>query len=63
MTKKEFNLLADALHQSKPDRTEYQYAAKYTQWHIDVRVIGMTCAGTNERFDMDKFVERCMRGV
>lgn len=58
----EFELVAEALHRTKPDKEEYQYASKRTQWNIDVNAIARNLESKYPRFDYQRFVDRCTHG-
>ena len=60
MTKKDFILIAKALHASKPlPKNE----AAWTQWCNTVSEFAYRLACGNPRFDFTKFHEACMEGV
>lgn len=55
MTRKDYVLLAAALHRTKPEVN----CDLTAQWEIDVRAIATALANTNPRFDRARFLEAC----
>ena len=60
MTRKDYVLLAHALHSVQPDyaRTELER----NQWYKCVHAVADALKGENPRFDWDRFVTACETG-
>ena len=56
MIRKDFQIVADGLRANRP---EENWLNKYIQWSGDVIAIAHELAGTNRRFDFDKFYHAC----
>ena len=54
MTKKHFNLFANALRAERPDKP-----ALRAQWLTDVNVVAEICKASNLSFDKGKFLTAC----
>lgn len=68
MSKKHFELLADALANTRPDKQNFDmmdkneasvYLDTRAQWERDVRAISDVCLKSNKSFDYQRFVEAC----
>lgn len=63
MTKKDYQLIADALKRAMLNITGYdpgEYClTAYEQWRRDVDAIANACASTNSTFKRSKFYEAC----
>jgi hypothetical protein len=59
MTRKDYALLAEALHHSKPIRMADSLSTNIFQWEQDVRAIATALRTANIRFDRDKFLRAC----
>lgn len=65
MTKKDFELLAAALHGAEPMAHGYpsnpqaEYQAAYGAWRLACRHVAHALATTNPRFDRDRFLQAC----
>jgi hypothetical protein len=63
MSRKHFQLLADHLALSQPERvdgeSEDHFYGRIGQWNNDVAVIADACALANERFDRRRFIAAC----
>jgi hypothetical protein len=57
MTRKDFQLIADALKDSKPTTGEAR--AIHDQWNLTVSKVTDSLATTNPRFDRKAFVKAC----
>ena len=62
MTRKDYVLLAHALHASKPRPQESDYLSASLQWGADVQSIARALQGENPRFDAERFVTACETG-
>lgn len=58
MTRRDFQLIADALRRSRPMSAEYEPVSN-VQWQETVRVMSDHLAATNPRFDRARFVAAC----
>lgn len=70
MTRKDYILLAQALHIAKPvepiNRAGYEpmtQQARVNQWNNDVHNIASKLKAENPRFQYDRFVDACEAGV
>jgi len=59
MSKKHFNALALALASRRPEVGDDHYAARFTQWALDVREVACVCQAQNPLFDYARFIEAC----
>ena len=64
MTRKDFELIAKAFHDTKPkfldrDMSEAAVAAAYDAWSRTVHRIALALSSTNPRFNVDRFIEAC----
>ncbi len=61
MTRKDFQLIADALKESKPEAEKkfHNQTAYMTQFMITCHCMADALATTNPRFDRDRFLTAC----
>lgn len=58
MTRKDYVLLAKAMHDNKPDGYG-QYIGRITQWRKDCAAVGDALAQDNGAFDRARFIDVC----
>ena len=60
MTKRDFVLIAEALRVERPDRDGTRWAdGARDEWSTVVLRLARALAGSNPRFDKDRFLEAC----
>lgn len=65
MTKKHFELIADALRNTRPDEDELKQVNAWEvvhQWERDLFAIAAALATTNPRFDRERFIFAVKKG-
>lgn len=58
MTRKDYVLLAKAMHGNKPDGYG-QYIGRITQWRKDCQALADALAQDNSAFDAQRFITAC----
>jgi hypothetical protein len=59
MTRKDYQLLANALHAAQPEH----FIVEFEAWAECCKQITLALRQDNPRFDEDKFMEACIKGV
>lgn len=59
MTRKDYNLLAEALASVRPGTTTLEAAESITQWNECVIAVSRALNSDNGRFDRERFIEAC----
>jgi hypothetical protein len=57
MTRRDFELIAQALKEQRPG--EHWDANKHVQWDLDVKALAKMARAQNLRFDFQKFYAAC----
>lgn len=61
MTHKHFQLIANALKDTRPSDHLQNYGVMKAQWERDVIMIAESLQQTNPRFDVHKFIDWCKK--